>query len=144
MTTIEELNTHNHKLTDTTNVVMYLLQKREMCDNETCIHLLYRFLDQVKQHLEMVDGLYRGMLADKSGDANQMAEKFMAGEIELKRILSDYMSSWCRKGKMELKIHNHEIFIIETEALFDIVLSRIQDETEHLYPLVRELNRTAA
>ncbi len=144
MATIEELNMHNHKLTDTSNVVMYLLEKREMCDNETCVHLLYKFLDSVEEHLKMVDGLYQGMLTDKNQQANFMAEKFMSGEIELKRILSDYQSSWCRKDRKSLKVQDHHKFIAETQELFEIVLARIQDETEHLYPLVRELQKNAA
>ena len=34
---------------------------------------------------------------------------------------------------------DHEKFLKETNELFDLVLQRIQDETEHLYPLVRSL-----
>ena len=75
MVTIEELNIHNHKLTDTINVVMYLLQDRQMCDNETCIHRLYKFLGSVEEHLSMVDSLYQGMLTDSNSEANVMAEK---------------------------------------------------------------------
>ena len=144
MATIEEINLHNHKVIDTSNVLMFLLDKREMCDNETCIHLLYRFLDQLDEHLKLVDGLYQGMLGDKNSTANQMAEKFMSGEVELKRIINDYRTNWCRKGRKEIKVHNHESFMHDTEELFGLVHSRIQDEVEHLYPLVRDLRQSAA
>lgn len=144
MATIDELNVHNHKLIDTSNVLMYLLEKREMCDNETCIHLLHKFMDLLDEHLKLVDSLYQGLLGDKDSRANMTADKFMSGEIELKRIISEYRSSWFRKGRAELKIDNHSLFTADTKELFELVLLRIQDETEHLYPQVRELRQTAA
>ncbi len=144
MATIDEINLHNHKIIDTSNVLMYLLEKREMCDNETCIHLLYRYLDQLEQHLKLVDSLYKGLLGDGDSKANNMAEKFMSGEVELKRIINNYRTSWCRKSRKDLKVHDHHKFMDDTEELFGFVHSRIQDEVEHLYPLVRELRQSAA
>lgn len=144
MVTLEEMNMHNHKLTDTVNVLMYLLQKREMCDNETCIYLLYKFIDQVNEHIVLVDSLYQGLLIDKNPQANNMAERFMSGETELKRIMSQYVSNWCKKDKNGFKLGDHKQFTLETMELFELMLARIQDETEHLYPYVREVQQSAA
>ena len=39
---------------------------------------------------------------------------------------------------------DHEKFKLETQELFKMVLSRIQNETELLYLLVREIGKVAA
>lgn len=144
MAILDEVNKHNHQLTDTSNVLMYLLKQREMCDNETCIYLLFRFLDQIDNHFKLIDSLYQGLLADKNQEANNTAEKFMSGEVELKRIVSQYTSSWCNMNKKQLKIKDYEAFSKDTFKLFEIMLARIQDETEHMYPMVREVHKSAA
>lgn len=45
------------------------------------------------------------------------------------------------KEKDTLQIKEHAQFLKDTDELFEIVLQRILDETEHLYPLVRSLSK---
>ena len=143
MATLDELNIQNHKLTESANVLVYLLQERAMCDTETACGLLYGFLKQFDEHLKLVDSLYQGLLTDKDQKVNNTAGMFMSGERELRRIINQYTDKWCRKDRQELRVADHKLFTRDTLELFGIVLSRIQDETEHLYPLVRE-TRSAA
>ena len=64
----------------------------------------------------------------------------MSGSVEIKKILKDFSKHWCPvKNKTELKIKDHELFLQAIDELFEIVLKRILDETEHLYPLVRSM-----
>lgn len=147
MATFDVLNKQNHKLTELSNVLLYLFQDRSMCDTETACTLFYNFMDQFNEHMGLVDHLYQGLLSDKQQKANNMARLFMSGEQELKRIIAQYTKKWCKKTRQELKVADHERFMKDTEELFEMVLSRIQDETEHLYPLVREVrggSRTVA
>jgi hypothetical protein len=37
-------------------------------------------------------------------------------------------------------IKDHHTFVNETEDMFRLVLNRIQDETEQLYPLIRKVS----
>lgn len=138
MATLEELNIQNHKLTESSNVLMYLLQERAMCDTETACTLLFNFLDEFNQHMGTMGNIYQGLLSDKEEKANDTASRFMSGERELKRILAQYTRQWCKKNSKSLRVADHEKFKQDTLELFEMVLSRIQDETEHLYPLVRE------
>ena len=144
MATLDELNIQNHKLTESSNVLVYLLQERAMCDTETACNLLYGFLDQVNNHMKLVDSLYKDLLADKKQEVNNIAQMFMSGERELKRIITQYINKWCMRERQELRVADHEKFTKDTRELFEMVLSRIQDETEHLYPLVRGLQKSAA
>ena len=138
MTLFNELHAQNHKLIESSNVLLYLLQERAMCDTDTACELLYSFLDSIDKHLGLVDSLYKGLLSDKSPEANNTARKFMSGEQELKRIINQYIKKWCNKKNRQLTIADHESFKRDTQDLFELVLSRIQDETEHLYPMVRQ------
>lgn len=108
-----------------------------MCDTETANSLFCETLKKIDEHLEMVDQLYPKLLTTKEAKAQNAAKSFMSGGIELKRIISDYKKAWFAKHRQELRVNNHPQFIKDTGELFEIVLSRIEDETEHLYPLVR-------
>jgi len=137
MAVFEDIHVHNHRLMELSNVLMYLLRERAMCDTETANSLFCETLNKIDEHLEMVDRLYPKLLNTKETKAHNAAKSFMSGEIELKRIIADYKKAWFAKHRQELRISDHSQFIKDTGELFDIVLSRIQDETEHLYPLVR-------
>ena len=139
MTIISELHLQNHKLTESSNILLYLLKERVMCDTETSCELLFGFIQNMNDHLVLVDSLYKDLLLDKSSAAKNTARMFMSGGHELKRIIAQYTKKWCKKNSNQLRIANHDSFKQDTHDLFEMVLSRIQDETEHLYPLVRDV-----
>lgn len=139
MAPFDELHLQNHKLVELSVVLTYLLQERSMCDTETANSLLFLFLDKFDEHMKTVDSLYQRLLNSREQQRSKVAEQFMSGERELKRILGQFIKKWCVKGRKGLIIGDHEQFHKDTQELFDIVLSRIQDETERLYPHVREI-----
>lgn len=137
MAIISELHSQNHKLIESSNVLLYLLQERSMCDTETACQLLFEFIDNMNSHFDLVDSLYKVLLSDKSTSTNNSARSFMSGEQELKRIINQYTKQWCRKNSSQIRVGDHDRFKQDTQDLFKIVLSRIQDETEHLYPMAK-------
>ena len=140
MVTYEELNAQNHKITELSNVLRYLLADRAMCDTEVTCHLFYEYVDRVREHLELEDKhKYSKLLTHKEARVNNTAKLFLSGSVEIKRIFSSYLKKWCRKGKQELRITDYNLFRDETEEMFDLILNRIQDETEKLYPLIRSV-----
>jgi len=132
----ENIHAHNHKLRELSLVVVYLLQERSMCDTETANSLFCETLMKIDEHLRMIDHLYARLLSQKDEKASRTAKMFMSGEIELKKIIAEYKKAWFAKNRPELRVGNHPQFIKDTEELFEIVLSRIEDETENLYPLL--------
>jgi hypothetical protein len=143
MITYAELHEQNHRITELTNVLNYLFKDRAMCDTGSCCELFYRYVDLVKNHIQMVDkDMYSDLLKSPDDKINNVARNFMSGSVEIKRILKDFTKRWCpTKRKDTLRISEHAQFIKDTEELFEIVLQRILDETEHLYPLVRSLRK---
>ena len=142
MTTYEELNEQNHKITELSNVLSILIQDRSMCDTNTCCSLFYNYMDRVNNHMQDVDSnLYSHLLKNPSQDANNMANNFMSGSQEIKRIMKIYVKKWCKKNQHELAIgrDQHDTFIKETDEMFEMILNRVQDEMEHLYPMVRKI-----
>jgi len=141
MITYDELHTENHNITELSNVLLYLFKERSMCDTETCCELFQRYMDKVKHHIELVDkNLYSRLLTHDDHEIQKMARNFMSGSQEIRKIMTTYTKQWCpRKNTGSLAIHDHERFLKETEEMFGLVLDRIQNETEKLYPLVREL-----
>ena len=143
MITYKELNEQNHRITELSNVLRYILRDRSMCDTRTCCDLFGNYMTQVKEHIEIVDkNMYSDLLASPDEKVNNVAKNFMSGSVEVKKILQKFGKQWCpSKGNAtgDLKIKDHEKFLNAMDELFDIVLQRILDETEHLYPLVRSL-----
>ena len=137
MVTYDELHTENHDITELSNVLLYLFKDRSMCDTETCCELFHRYMDKVKHHIELVDkNLYSGLLTHDDHDVQKMARNFMSGSQEIRKIMAAYTKAWGpRKGAGTLDIADYDRFLKETEEMFELVLERIQDETEKLYPV---------
>ncbi len=141
MITYTELNEQNHRITELSNVLRYLFKERSMCDTGSCCDLFYHYMDLVQKHIDVVDkDMYSDLLSSPDEKINNVAKNFMSGTVEIKKILKEFNRSWCKKNRTSLQIKDHGEFLNDTDQLFDIVLQRILDETEHLYPLVRSLS----
>jgi hypothetical protein len=136
------LNTQNHKIMELSKVLQNIIQDRGLCDNEVTCDLFFQYVDHVKAHLDVEDKhLYAALLNDKDRAVNNTAKLFLSGSAEIKRIFESYLHKWCKKRSM--LIRDHHAFVNETEDMFRLVLKRIQDETEQLYPLIRRVSGDA-
>ena len=102
-------------------------------------------MQQVTQHMETVDrNLYSELLLSPDVKINNTAKSFMEGSVEIRRIMKQYLSRWCSKKDKRFvfgtKGRRYAQFLEDSDAMFLIILDRIQKETESLYPLVRQLN----
>ena len=142
MITYEELHTQNHDITELSNVLLYLFKDRSMCDTESCCELFYRYMDKVREHIDLVDrNLYGMLLAHENHEIQNLVKNFMSGSQEIKKIMSEYFKEWRPVKKTRtLAIAQHDRFLVDTEKMFHLILQRIQDETEKLYPLIREIS----
>jgi hypothetical protein len=140
MITFEQLHIQNHEITELSNVFLYLVKERAMCDTETACKVFFNYVEKVRDHLELVDKhLYTKLLNSPDAAVRQRVDRFMSGSHEIKRIFKDYLNTWSRPERQELLIRNHKRFVEETRDMMEIVLDRLQRETEHLYPLVRQV-----
>jgi hemerythrin-like domain-containing protein len=140
MVTYDDLHQQNHKITELTNILHLLLQDRSLCDSEVTCSLFFDYVDRVKEHLDVTDNsLYARLLSSGDQRVKNTASRFMGGSKEIKRIFASYLKKWCKLRQRELAIKQYDEFIAETSEMFEMVLDRIQDETEHLYPLVRQV-----
>ena len=141
MITYDELHQQIHKITEISNVFLYLIEDRMMCDTDITCDLFFDYVDRVKDHLEIQDKtIYSAILNQGDASAKETAENFMSGSKEIKRIFQKYLKKWSKQGKHQLVITNYDDFSRETRGMFELVLNRIQDEVEHLYPLVKSIS----
>jgi hypothetical protein len=142
MVTFAELHAQNHKITELSNVFLYLIKDRAMCDTEVACDLFFDFTKKVREHVELVDKQLCGRLISHPDQAvKNTANRFLSGSAEIKRIFASYLRDWCSEKHKELNVRNHERFVEETNQMFTLVMERIQRETEHLYPLIRKLEQ---
>ncbi len=146
MITYEELHSQNHEITELSNILLYLLKDRSMCDTGACCELFHRYMDKVKEHIDLVDkNLISKLLTHDDHEIQKLVRNFMSGSQQIKRITSEYTRHWCpthnrTEKRAELVISSHEDFLSDTDMMFHLILERILDETERLYPLIREIS----
>ena len=140
MITYDELHAQNDSITELSNVLLYLFKERSMCDTNACCELFHRYVDKVNAHIDLVDkNLYGDLLNHSDTEVRNLVNNFMSGSQEIKKLINAYTRQWCpHRSPDELLIGDHERFLSETEGMFEMILQRIQDETEKLYPLIRK------
>lgn len=142
MTSFEESHSQNHRITELSNVLNYLVKDRSMCDTDTCRRLFRNYLSELTSHTDLIERqIYPIILKNGDSDADILVNNFINGSQEIKRIIKQYKRNWFSGKSKVLKIDDHSAFTDETDRLFDLVLDRLQDETEHLYPLARSLQQ---
>lgn len=138
MVTFDLLNEQNHKISELINVLEVLIRDRGSLDSQVVSEIFFRFVDTVKEHLSLEDhSVYTCLITHRDSDINNTAKLFMSGASEIRRIFDKYVRTWTRKKR--LYVGDHDQFIEETGEVFDIVLNRVQDESEKLYPLLRKI-----
>jgi hypothetical protein len=141
MVTFADLHRQNHKITELSNVFLYLIRERAMCDTEVACDLFFDYAKKVREHIDLVDKQLCGrLISHPDQGVKNTADRFMSGSAEIKRIFGSYLKDWCSEKHKELRVRNYERFLEETSQMFTLVLERIQRETEHLYPLIRRLD----
>jgi hypothetical protein len=141
MNDLSELHSQNHSITEVSNVYRYLVRNRSLCDTEIAGRLLFDYVQKVGDHLELVDrSIAKRLLADQDPRTQNLARKFIAESAFLKKLTTEYLGQWSRKKSRQLLIKDHETFVRETDEMFDLVLDRLQRETEHIYPLWQKLH----
>lgn len=142
MVGFETLNQQNDRITELSNVLSYLIDDRAICDTGVTCELFFEYVDKVRQHLDDEEReLYHKLLAHKDRKICNTAQMFLSGSGEIKRVFNQYLKRWCKNR--ELRIHDYGQFVQETREMFALVLRRIEDEVEHLYPAVRAVNGEA-
>lgn len=140
MVAFAQLHAQNHKITELSNVFLYLVKERSMCDTEVACDVFFNLINLVKEHMEHVDREICGQLiSNPDNKVKNTANRFLSGSTEIKRIFNSYVKQWCSHQSRSLKIDDYAAFLQDTEQMFALVMDRIQRETEHLYPLTRKL-----
>lgn len=139
MSQTADLHLQIHKITELSNILTNLLSDRSLCDTEVTCELFFRYVDSVKDHLKNTDAnLYAQLLDHSDAHKNKVANLFISGSKEIKRIFGAYTKKWCNMPKKQLRIKKYDDFYNETVEMFELILKRLQDETEHLYPLISD------
>ncbi len=140
MINFDKLNRENHDITEHSRVLSYLIDNRLICDTNIFCSLFYSYIDKVCNHVLVRDQeFYTPLLNSGDQRATMLAHNFMNSSKEIKRLIDKYRRRWCEKQSNSLKIKDHDNFIEETNAMFEMVLNRIQDEQEKLYPTLRHI-----
>ncbi len=144
MISYEELEAQNHKIAELSNLLEHVLTERTLCDNGECCRIFSNYMEEVNQHMEAVErNLYSELLLSEDPRIKNTATSFMGGTVEIRRIMKQYITKWCSKSGQRFAFdepgRDYDLFLDDSNAMFSIILDRIQMETEGLYPLVRQL-----
>jgi len=144
MIDLATLHEQNHKITEISNVFVYLAGERALCDTETACRLFFDYGNRLQEHLDQVDQLVKRHLSGHGEPrTTNLARKLVADSGLLRFNCRKYLERWTEPGKERFRIADHQAFVAETQALFELVLERIERETELLYPLLRQVENDA-
>lgn len=137
MIRIKQLNEQNFKIKELSSVLQYLIKNKEMCNAETTCDLFMDYAEQVTDHLYLEEReVYRYLLNNEDVNVRNKTKDFFSGSIEIKKVFNEYLGRWCRNKK--LRVIKHHEFIKDSEEIFNLVLNRVDAETQILYPMVEE------
>lgn len=138
MITFQELNKQDHEIVERTKIMLYMIQDRNICDTDVTCDLFFDLTDRIKQQMDLKEReLYRSLLTHSDKKIKVTAENFLSGSSAIKSIFKKYMKRWCHNKNLRIK--NHDQFVSETEELFEMIETRMIDETEKFYPVVRNV-----
>jgi hypothetical protein len=138
MIDIDHLNEQNHEIAELTKVLSFMITDREICDTNILNQLFFDYIRKVSEHLQLEEkNLYQPLMMHNKNTTRQVANRFLSGSGEIKRVFKQYQKRWCRHHK--LYIRNHDKFIQDSNDMFEMVFDRIVDAAEHLYPVVRDV-----
>ncbi len=135
------LHEQNHRITETSNVLMYLVRERALCDTATTRKVFQEALSMIDVHLRRVDRLVKKhLLAHDDPRDQNLGHKLSAESALLRHNFAVYGVDWTERQRPHMHIKDHQKFIDDTDELFNLMLDRIQRETELVYPLLKRLN----
>lgn len=138
MLSFTQLNEQNDKIKELSSVLNYLIENKEMCNKEATCDLFLKYAEQVTDHLYLEEKeVYRHLLNHDDLKVRNTVNDFFSGSIEIKRVFNEYLGRWCKNKK--LRVTRHAEFVEDTHQMFELVLNRIDAETNILYPTIKDV-----
>lgn len=138
MLSFTQLNEQNNKIKELSSVLNYLIKSKEMCSKEATCDLFFKYAEEVTDHLYLEEKeVYRHLLNHEDLKVRNTVNDFFSGSIEIKRVFNEYLGQWCKNKK--LRITKHSEFVDDTHQMFELVLNRIDAETNILYPTIKDV-----
>lgn len=141
MTPFDQLFQQQHQISELSHILNAVIQDRLLCDNAVTSRLFQEYTDRVIKHLDLENRtLYSQLLTSSDQAVINIANRHLEGGREINKLFSSFVKRYYRKG---LYVRDHVRFVAETHDMLEMVLDRLQSETEELYPLVRQAEGAA-
>jgi len=138
MVSVTQLNEQNSNIKELSSVLRYLIENKEMCNANVTCDLFLQYAEKVTDHLYLEEKeVYRHLLNHQDIKVKNTTSDFFSGSIEIKRVFNEYLGRWCKNKK--LRVIKHDEFVEDSYEIFDLVLNRVNAETDILYPMVKEV-----
>ena len=138
MISVSQLNEQNSQIKELSSVLRYLIENKEMCNAKATCDLFMQYAEEVVDHLYLEEKeVYRHLLNHSDPKVKNTTKDFFSGSIEIKRVFNEYLGRWCKHKT--LRVTKHEEFVEDSHEVFDLVLNRIDAETNVLYPMVNKV-----
>lgn len=136
MDALKELQEQNKEIAELCRVLRVLLNDTSVCDTRIARELFQRFTGKVEAHLALeANSLYANLLSHNDSKVNAMTNRFLENSREIQRIFTGYVRKWCRQG---VNVQGNSDFIRETHDIFDMIIDRINMESELFFPMAEQ------
>ena len=142
MTTYHQIKKQHQYIKELTDILRRLITDKSFVEMETTCNLFFSYSNKVDSYFKMVEtSVYQHMLVHSEEAVKKTAYRFMAGSCGIKRLFAQYKQTWCHNKK--LRVRDHARFVQESEDIYKLILQRINDEANHLYPVIREMSEAS-
>jgi hypothetical protein len=116
--------------------VLTLEQLRIRTTAKSACEMLCDLGERVHRHLAAEDrGLYPSLLIHDDPKVKSIAWGFISGEKPLRQTFEDYNTHWLKHCDFNFT----EAFLVESEAVFDMIGQRVDREEQVLLPKLLEI-----
>ena len=130
-----ELEIENKDISDTIEVLSYLISHHQLRNNPVFCNLLKQFSETVNSHLNHESrAAYTKLLPQNDNGAHEVATQFLNNTNQLHKIMNDYTRHWC---KAPHDFNTNESFVDETKNIFHLVTERINLEQNKLFQYIQ-------
>jgi hypothetical protein len=84
MVAFAQLHAQNHKITELSNVFLYLVRERPMCDTDVACNVFFDLTHLIREHMELVDRELCGRLISHPDQlVRNTSDRFLSGRVGL-------------------------------------------------------------
>lgn len=141
MIQLSELKQQHQEVAELIQVLSVLLHDKSVRRTGIVCKLFEQLFEKLSRHLELEGkSLYPELLVHKNPAVQEMATRFLSGSDAIGKFFAKYVKNcqaW-HAATEHAATEKDDVFLTETDKIFDFLKKRVKAEEEEFFPLISE------